>query len=903
MASGLNGVQAKVKEKIPQALFIHCYAHALNLVLSQGVAKIRECKIFFSHLSGLAAFFSSSPKRMQLLEEICQKRLPGVAATRWNFASRLVCTVFERKDVLKDLFDYIVDHHDEFEDTAIHSADGFISNLRDFEFCFLLSSFSEMFARADVLFDILQNKSFDVQFCVARVDEFCICIEGQRERFDQIYDETVQNTGVPTGRKAHGDSRSHYRKLHDDILDNILNQVQNRFEDHKKLSFLSLLDPQQFTSFKTTFPETAFSSLTDSYGPHFDLPRLKTELSVMYSMVAFQGKSPSDLLLFLQRKGLCDSMYQLYALTCLVLTIPVTTASVERAFSALRRIKTYVRNTTGRSQLSALASIAIEKQVLMDLKTSDQLYDRVIEKFIQKDRRMDFVFIESCFSLGQQEDFSGTGDGEPKPEGREDSPVQPGIDREESADMEEGRTESLLIKEERLEEDSDPQGEMKIREERAVESRAGGGERTPIQDTQNKAAQHTEELTEQHRTRHSAWESADAEEKKPESLLIKEERPVEFLGNSDPQTELNCREETFLHAVMQPGAGGETAPFACTQSTPNEADRPPGTTHGVWERSGLENVLKAEPENNSVNKTLQHRGSEHRAGRLNSLGSESVMCERTSHLGTCFTQGRANTETEDPSCSYVTGMEAEGLLFHPEQLVSTSGEGVVNSMSSIDLKSKPVKNSVPIKVAAGVHSFLNKRATSKVAHAKYQLYREAREREKMQPEHVAKLYPAHTKLTARENTANAKSGATSANGYTSCDSFRAAKSHCRAGTRDRLCICTYCGKNFNRPRSLEMHLRVHTGEKPFSCTQCGKSFSQLCSLKTHQSVHTGERPFRCAQCGKRFAQPGYLKRHQTVHTGERPFKCTQCEKSFSFLSNLIRHQSLHASGKRSTSKL
>ncbi|KAJ3593494.1 hypothetical protein NHX12_005828 [Muraenolepis orangiensis] len=52
MASGLNGVQAKVKEKIPQALFIHCYAQV----------KIKECRIFFSHLSGLAAFFSKSPK-------------------------------------------------------------------------------------------------------------------------------------------------------------------------------------------------------------------------------------------------------------------------------------------------------------------------------------------------------------------------------------------------------------------------------------------------------------------------------------------------------------------------------------------------------------------------------------------------------------------------------------------------------------------------------------------------------------------------------------------------------------------------------------------------------------------------------------------------------------------------
>ncbi|KAJ4936913.1 hypothetical protein JOQ06_001498 [Pogonophryne albipinna] len=297
MASGLNGVQAKVKEKIPQALFIHCYAHALNLVLFQGVVKIKECRIFFPHLSGLAAFFSRSPKRTQLLDEICQKRLPRVAPTRWNFASRLVCTVFEKKDALKDLFDYIVEHHEEFDDAAILSADGYLSNLGNFEFGFFLSTFNEIFAHADVLFDILQNKSFDMQFCLTRVEEFCICIEGQRDRFDQIYDETVQDTGLPTGRRAHGDSRSHYKKLHNGILENILNQVQNRFKDHEKLSFLSLLDPQQFTSFNSNFPETAFASLTESYGPHFDLSRLKTELSVMYGIPATAGPSASSAVL------------------------------------------------------------------------------------------------------------------------------------------------------------------------------------------------------------------------------------------------------------------------------------------------------------------------------------------------------------------------------------------------------------------------------------------------------------------------------------------------------------------------------------------------------------------------------------------------------------------------------
>lgn len=57
MSSGLNGVQTKVKKRSPLALFIHCYAHRLNLVLTQGASKLKECKIFFTHLNGLATFF------------------------------------------------------------------------------------------------------------------------------------------------------------------------------------------------------------------------------------------------------------------------------------------------------------------------------------------------------------------------------------------------------------------------------------------------------------------------------------------------------------------------------------------------------------------------------------------------------------------------------------------------------------------------------------------------------------------------------------------------------------------------------------------------------------------------------------------------------------------------------
>ena len=62
MASGINGVQAKVKERAPTALFIHCYAHRLNLVLTQGASKLRECRIFFSHISVASLRFFPDPQ-------------------------------------------------------------------------------------------------------------------------------------------------------------------------------------------------------------------------------------------------------------------------------------------------------------------------------------------------------------------------------------------------------------------------------------------------------------------------------------------------------------------------------------------------------------------------------------------------------------------------------------------------------------------------------------------------------------------------------------------------------------------------------------------------------------------------------------------------------------------------
>jgi len=47
-------------------------------------------------------------------------------------------------------------------------------------------------------------------------------------------------------------------------------------------------------------------------------------------------------------------------------TLPVTTCSSERSFSTLRRLKTYLRNTTGEDRLNGLALLNIHRDIKID---------------------------------------------------------------------------------------------------------------------------------------------------------------------------------------------------------------------------------------------------------------------------------------------------------------------------------------------------------------------------------------------------------------------------------------------------------------------------------------------------------------------------------------------------------
>lgn len=104
MSGHVSGVQAKYKEQNNKIVYVHCYAHCLNLVLVDGCLSQAENKMlldFFGTLQLAYNFIESSAVRHAVFERICQtagtqlKTLKSFSTTRWACRAEAVRAVRE----------------------------------------------------------------------------------------------------------------------------------------------------------------------------------------------------------------------------------------------------------------------------------------------------------------------------------------------------------------------------------------------------------------------------------------------------------------------------------------------------------------------------------------------------------------------------------------------------------------------------------------------------------------------------------------------------------------------------------------------------------------------------------------------------------------------------------------
>ena len=92
-----------------------------------------------------------------------------------------------------------------------------------------------------------------------------------------------------------------------------------------------------------------------------------------------------------------DLLDQVVNLMQLILVMPATNSTSERSFSALRRVKTYLRSTMGQQRLNDLLLLHVHKEITDSLNLKE-----VVNSFVNNEHRLQLfgkfseIYIVTC---------------------------------------------------------------------------------------------------------------------------------------------------------------------------------------------------------------------------------------------------------------------------------------------------------------------------------------------------------------------------------------------------------------------------------------------------------------------------------------------------------------------------
>ncbi|XDV11419.1 hypothetical protein PO909_000365 [Leuciscus waleckii] len=341
--------------------------------MQQATSQTPAVRVFFSDLSGITSFFTRSPKRTTILDEIVARRLPRASSTRWNFNSRIVNTVYENLDDLIECFRSIATDIS-FDSNTVREASGFLRMLQDEDFKFFLHLFHQIMSHVDMMYQQLQKKNIDAVFIKQALQNFTMKVQSIRDQSSFQEQEQVA-TGTTRSRRALGEEEK--QRLSKEVCDTILVHTKERFSFTDHLVSATLLQGEMFQQHGHTFPVEALNITVRAY-PMLNKAKLKTELSLIYESPEFKGCCGAlALYQVLLKYNLQDTFSETVALLNILITTPMTTAEAER-------------NVMGQERLNALAMLSMERELVRNMPAFNE---RVIDHFATlKERRAKFQY-------------------------------------------------------------------------------------------------------------------------------------------------------------------------------------------------------------------------------------------------------------------------------------------------------------------------------------------------------------------------------------------------------------------------------------------------------------------------------------------------------------------------------
>ncbi|CAN0915984.1 Zinc finger MYM-type protein 1 [Linum grandiflorum] len=411
-----SGVQRRLLDINSRAFHTSCASHSLNLTLCDMANSCGKAKDFFGIIQRIYTIFSNSNKRWQILKEnVKDLTLKPLSSTRWE--SRVESVKAIRFQIL-EVREALLQVGDVDKDPKIRSeANSLAQNeLGDFEFIVSLVIWYEILYAVNLVSKHLQSKDMLIDDAIVKVKGLISFFEKYRENgFQKALEQAKEISIKIEVDPVFPQRREIRRKRHfDEIQDNESTDASlSREESFRIKYFLYVVDQaissltkrfEQYENFESIFgflfSSNKLCSLDDtcllSYCLHietvlknneqFDIDGndLFRELKLLQEFLPKDVISPLQILNFLKNIDCFPNAIIVYRI---LLTIPVTVATAERSFSKLKLLKTYLRSTMTQERLNGLAMVAIENNILENIKIEE-----IIDSFISNNARRILLF-------------------------------------------------------------------------------------------------------------------------------------------------------------------------------------------------------------------------------------------------------------------------------------------------------------------------------------------------------------------------------------------------------------------------------------------------------------------------------------------------------------------------------
>lgn len=409
MRGEFNGLQRKILDENPYALYVHCFAHRLQLVVVSVASCCSSIHDFFEYVTLIVTTTSASCKRRDTLTEEHyqnildmlekgeifsgrglnqQTSLARPGDTRWGSHH----TTLLRLDQMWMSVLLVLSAVDE-DGRGPSQAAGLIEKMESFKFAFILKLMLKLFAITNELSQVLQKKDLNIVHAMELVHDVKARLTSMRESgWEDLFDEVQQfcvvkgipvpnmDEQIPVRGRSRRDGKT-YTNLHYYrveifyvALDKICTEMNHRFSEASTeiLVCFSCLDPKNSFS---KFDVDKLARLTTIYHVDFSSGdraiisyQLETYIHHVRRHVSF---STCQDLESLATKMVETEKYLVfplvYKLIELALLLPVSTASVERTFSAMKIIKSKLRNKINNDWFNDLMICYTERDIFKQL--------------------------------------------------------------------------------------------------------------------------------------------------------------------------------------------------------------------------------------------------------------------------------------------------------------------------------------------------------------------------------------------------------------------------------------------------------------------------------------------------------------------------------------------------------